>query len=121
MTFGYEADQDPVLKGISFRVPARGSIAFVGKSGEGKTTILNLILGMYNVQEGEILIDGINLDTLEKTAYRRNIAVVPQQTVLFSGTLWDNLVYGLLSVPKPSWTSSAGSDWRTSSSRCRRD
>ena len=95
VTFGYEADQEPVLKEISFRVPAGGSIAFVGKSGEGKTTILNLILGMYNVQEGEILIDGINLDTLEKTAYRRNIAVVPQQTVLFSGTLWDNLVYGL--------------------------
>ena len=95
VTFGYEEDLDPVLKEISFSVPAGGSIAFVGKSGEGKTTILNLILGMYSVQDGEILIDGVNLDTLEKTAYRRNIAVVPQHTVLFSGTLWDNLVCGL--------------------------
>jgi len=95
VSFGYTADSDPVLKNISFSVPARGSIAFVGKSGEGKTTILNLLLGFYNPQEGEILIDGVNLNTLEKTAYRRHIAVVPQQTVLFSGTLWENLVYGL--------------------------
>jgi len=95
VTFGYAGDQDPVLRGISFRVPARRSIAFVGRSGEGKTTIMNLILGLYSVQEGEILIDGVNLETLEKAAYRHHIAVVPQQTVLFSGTLWDNLVYGL--------------------------
>ena len=95
VTFGYAEDQDPVLREVSFRVPDRGSIAFVGRSGEGKTTILNLILGLYSVREGEILVDGVNLETLEKTAYRHHIAVVPQQTVLFSGTLWDNLVYGL--------------------------
>jgi ATP-binding cassette subfamily B protein len=95
VTFGYAEDQEPVLKEISFSVPPRGSIAFVGKSGEGKTTILNLILGLYSPREGEVLIDGVNLETLEKTAYRHHIAVVPQQTVLFSGTLWDNLVYGL--------------------------
>ncbi len=93
--FAYEDGQEPVLKDISFRVPAGGSAAFVGKSGEGKSTLLNLILGLYGVQKGEILIDGRNLDTLEKTSYRRNIAVVPQNTVLLSGTLWDNLVYGL--------------------------
>lgn len=95
VTFGYETDQEPVLKDISFSVPARGSVAFVGKSGEGKTTVLNLILGLYNASEGEVLIDGQNLQTLDKAAYRRNIAVVPQNTVLFSGTLWDNLVYGM--------------------------
>jgi ATP-binding cassette subfamily B protein len=95
VTFGYAEDQEPVLKEISFSVPPRGSIAFVGKSGEGKTTILNLILGLYSPREGEVLIDGVNLETLEKTAYRHHIAVVPQQTVLFSGRLWDNLVYGL--------------------------
>lgn len=95
VSFGYRTDEDPVLKDVSFRVPARGSIAFVGKSGQGKTTILNLILGLYHTWKGEILIDGKNLESLEKTAYRRNIAVVPQSTVLFSGTLWDNLVYGL--------------------------
>lgn len=95
VSFGYESGKEPVLNDISFTVPAGGSIAFVGKSGEGKTTLLNLILGLYGVQKGEILIDGMNLDTLEKSAYRRHIAVVPQNTVLFSGSLWDNLVYGL--------------------------
>ena len=95
VSFGYEPDKPPVLDDVSFTVPAGGSAAFVGKSGEGKTTILNLILGLYGTQSGDILIDGVNLDELEKEAYRRNIAVVPQQSVLFSGTLWDNLVYGL--------------------------
>ena len=95
VSFGYDKGKPPVLNGVSFSVPAGGSAAFVGKSGEGKTTILNLILGLYSAQGGEILIDDMNLDELEKAAYRRNIAVVPQQTVLFSGTLWDNLAYGL--------------------------
>ena len=95
VSFGYDPGKEPVLNDISFTVPAGGSAAFVGKSGEGKTTLLNLILGLYSVQRGEILIDGVNLDALEKAAYRRHIAVVPQHTALFSGTLWDNLVYGL--------------------------
>ena len=95
VSFSYEADAEPVLKDISFKVPAGGSIAFTGKSGEGKTTLLKLLLGLYRVQSGEILIDGKNLDGLEKAAYRSNIAVVPQNTVLFSGSLWDNLVFGL--------------------------
>lgn len=95
VSFGYDPGKEPVLNDISFTVPAGGSVAFVGKSGEGKTTLLNLILGLYSVQQGEILIDGMNLNALEKAAYRRHIAVVPQNTVLFSGTLWDNLVYGL--------------------------
>ena len=77
------------------RVPAGGSVAFVGESGQGKTTILNLILGLYCAKSGEILIDGVNIDQLEKSAYRRYVAVVPQNTTLFSGTLWDTLVCGL--------------------------
>ncbi len=95
VSFSYEDGKNPVLNDISFKVPAGGSVAFVGRSGQGKTTILNLILGLNSVKSGEILIDGMNLDDLEKTAYRHNIAVVPQNTVLFSGTLWDNLVYGM--------------------------
>ncbi|HAU99664.1 MAG TPA: hypothetical protein DCW47_00530 [Lachnospiraceae bacterium] len=95
VSFGYEEGKAPVLQDISFKVPAGGSAAFVGKSGEGKTTIMSLLLGLYSPRGGEILIDGVNLDLLDKNEYRRNIAVVPQNTVLFSGTLWDNLVYGL--------------------------
>ena len=56
---------------------------------------MNLILGLYSKQSGEILIDGIDIDDLDKYSFRRYVAVVPQNTVLFSGTLWENLVYGL--------------------------
>lgn len=95
VSFGYEDDRDLLLKDISFKVPSGGSIALVGKSGQGKSTILNLILGLYNAKSGDILIDGINICELEKNAFRRNVAVVQQDTALFSGTLWDNLVYGV--------------------------
>ncbi len=95
VVFAYEKDHAPVLNGVSMRIPAGSSAAFVGKSGAGKTTLMNLILGMYSSRSGEILIDGTNIDELDKRSYRRHVAVVPQNTVLFSGTLWENLVYGL--------------------------
>lgn len=71
---------------VSFHVPAGKCVAFVAKSGEGKSTLLNLILGLYSKQSGEILIDGIDIDDLDKNSFRRYVAVVPQNTVLFSGT-----------------------------------
>ena len=95
VSFRYSPDQEPVLKDVSFHVPAGGSAAFVGKSGDGKSTILNLITGLYDADGGEVLIDGLNVNTLDKTAYRHKIGLVPQNPVLFSGSLWDNLVYGL--------------------------
>ena len=95
VSFSYGEDHEPILKEISLQIPAGGSAAFIGPSGIGKSTLLNLILGMYTPQNGEILIDGTSLDELDKISYRSHIAVVPQNTVLFSGTLWDNLVYGL--------------------------
>ena len=95
VTFSYAQDREPVLRGVSFRVPAGRSVAFIGRSGSGKTTLLNLLLGLDTVQNGRILIDGADLDKLDKNVYRRHVAVISQNTVLFSGTLWDNLVYGL--------------------------
>lgn len=95
VVFAYDEGEAPVLDGVSLRIPAGTSAAFIGKSGTGKTTLMNLILGLYSKQGGEILIDGVDVDALEKNSYRRHVAVVPQNTVLFSGTLWDNLVYGL--------------------------
>ena len=94
VSFGYEEGREPVLQDISFRLPAGHSAAFIGASGEGKSTLLNLIPGLYQVQSGEILIDGVNIDNLDKTAYRRSIAVVPQNTVLFRGSLLENLIFG---------------------------
>ena len=95
VVFSYSADQPPVLDKVSLSIPAGSSAAFIGKSGAGKTTLMNLILGLYAKQSGEITIDGIDIDALDKNSFRRHVAVVPQNTVLFSGTLWDNLVYGL--------------------------
>ena len=95
LVFSYADEKEPTLNGVSFHVPAGKCVAFVAKSGEGKSTLLNLILGLYSKQSGEILIDGIDIDDLDKNSFRRYVAVVPQNTVLFSGTLWENLVYGL--------------------------
>ena len=95
VVFRYAPKDEPVLRGLSFDIPAGTSAAFIGKSGAGKTSLLSLMLGLYDYESGSILVDGIELRELDKHSYRRHIAVVPQNTVLFSGTLWDNLVYGL--------------------------
>ena len=95
VTFRYSTEQFPVLRQVNIQIPAGKCVAFVGKSGSGKSTALSLLLGLYSPQEGKITIDGMDLDELDKNRYRRYVAVVPQTSVLFSGTLWDNLVYGL--------------------------
>ena len=95
VVFRYSPDRPPILNGVSFHIPAGKSAAFAGRSGIGKSTILNLLLGLYSAESGSITIDGMDVDSLDKTSYRHAIAVVPQSPVLFSGTLWDNLVYGL--------------------------
>lgn len=100
VTFRYEAESTPVLRDVSLMIPAGSVVAFVGESGSGKSTLLNLILGLYSCTEGEIRIDGFSLEELDKNDFRRHVAVVPQNTVLFSGTLWDNLVYGLRYVSR---------------------
>ncbi|MCR5138327.1 MAG: ABC transporter ATP-binding protein/permease [Oscillospiraceae bacterium] len=95
VTFSYSQEQPPVLQKVSMQIPAGSCVAFVGKSGAGKSTILSLLLGLYSPQSGRITVDGMDLDEIDKTRYRRYIAVVPQNSVLFSGTLWDTLTYGL--------------------------
>lgn len=88
--FAYEAE-NWVLKGISFRVRPGEKIAIVGPTGSGKTTIINLLLGFYRPQKGEILIDGFPLSEVDLHSYRRQVALVPQDVFLFSGNVWDNI------------------------------
>jgi len=95
VVFRYANAETPVLSGITLDIPAGKTVAFIGRSGEGKTTLMNLMLGLFEKQSGSLTIDGIDMDDLNKQAYRHQIAVVPQNTVLFTGTLWENLVYGL--------------------------
>ncbi len=94
VVFRYDGQTTPAVDHLSFRIPAGAGAAIVGDSGAGKTTVMDLITGVLHRQAGEILIDGVDIDELDMTAYRRQIASVPQNTVLFSGTLWDNLTYG---------------------------
>lgn len=93
-----EGEKSYLLNNINLEIPAKKTVAFVGASGGGKSTILSLILGLYNPQKGEILIDGKNIKTLSKKHYRRFISLVPQTPILFSGTLWENLICGNINI-----------------------
>ncbi len=95
VTFKYHDAESPVLKDVSFHIRPGETVAFVGGSGAGKTTILNLVIGFIKTTEGRILIDGMDLNTLNLQSYRSHIAVVPQQSILFSGTIRDNITYGM--------------------------
>jgi ATP-binding cassette subfamily B protein len=90
--FAYDSNK-PVLKGISFKVDANSKIALVGESGEGKTTIANLLMRLYEPQKGAILLDDIDIATVTQNSLRGNIGVVFQDPSLFSGTVLENITY----------------------------
>ena len=87
--FNYERNE--VLKGVSFTVNPDETVAFVGKTGSGKTTIFNLLCKMYEVDKGEILIDNININELDKDTIRGNITVISQSPYIFNMSIKDNL------------------------------
>ncbi|TYP79734.1 ABC transporter ATP-binding protein [Paenibacillus methanolicus] len=98
--FSYGDTDKHVLEDFSLRVRAGETIAFVGASGAGKSTVLNLAIGFYRPTSGTVKVDGVPFDELDMRSYRHNLAVVPQSTVLFSGTIRDNITYGLDQVPE---------------------
>lgn len=98
VTFAYE-DGQQVLKNINFTQQAGTKVALVGESGEGKTTITNLLLRLYDPQSGEIKIDGQNIAQVTQKSLRQNIAVVFQEATLFSGTVKENIAYGKPGAP----------------------
>lgn len=85
---------EPVLKGFDLKVRPGQKIAIVGRTGAGKTTVANLLTRFYELDSGEILLDGRNINDITKESLRRNIAVVLQDTVLFSDTIRNNIRYG---------------------------
>ena len=91
--FSYSGDilQDPVLKGVSFDIKPGESLAIVGSTGSGKTTIISLLNRFYEIQGGQIMIDGKNIGDYDVFALRRRIAVVLQDVFLFSGTVLENI------------------------------
>ena len=100
MHFAYPGSRKEVVGGVSFHVEPGETVAFVGKSGAGKSTLLNLVIGFLLPQQGKVLVDGQDLSEINLPSYRRFLAVVPQNTVLFTGTIRDNITYGLENVPE---------------------
>lgn len=88
---GMDAD---TLKHLTIHIPPKTSLAFVGKSGSGKSTIIKLIMGLMLPDSGLLKVDGISIADMDLKHYRKHISVVPQNTVLFSGTIYQNLTYG---------------------------
>ena len=94
VTFAYKKDMEPVLRNLNFQIMPGQTIAFVGASGAGKTTILNMVIGFSKALSGQVLIDGQDIATLNLESYRKHIAVVPQTSILFSGSIRENITYG---------------------------
>lgn len=99
IVFGYN-EEKTVLKNISITAKQGEKIALVGATGSGKTTIANLINRFYDVNSGEILFDGINVNSIKKSDLRKNVGVVLQETNLFTGTVLENLRYGHLDATR---------------------
>jgi len=92
--FGYEDGATRILRGVSFRVEAGSMIAIVGRSGAGKTTLVNLLPRFYDVTSGGILIDGVDVREVGLASLRQQIGIVTQETVLFDDTIGANIAYG---------------------------
>ena len=91
----YPGNEHHVIEEVSLEVKAGECIAFVGESGAGKSTILNLVIGLLEPTGGKICVDGVNLAEVDLREYRRFLSVVPQTNILFSGTIRENITYGL--------------------------
>lgn len=97
--FSYD-ERRPILKGVSFTIPAGKSVAVVGATGSGKSTIARLLYRFYEVKEGAILINGHDIRTITQSSLHRAIGIVPQDTILFNNTLYYNIAYGNPNAPE---------------------
>jgi len=98
LCFGYDPES-LVLKNITLDVPAGKTVALVGQTGCGKTTIISLLLRFYRATSGRMLIDGADINRYSHASLRNNIAMVPQDPILFEGTVRENIAYGIPDAP----------------------
>ena len=98
MTFRYPGQQVDALREVSFSIPAGMRVGIVGRMGSGKSTIAKLLIGLYHAQSGNVLIDGIDTRQIDPADLRRNVGYMPQNVVLFSGTIRQNLDDGRASL-----------------------
>ncbi len=94
VSFKYPDAEEPVLRNISFTAKQGETVAFIGATGSGKTSVINLISRFYDVTEGEVLVDGVNVRNYKQQTLHNKIGYVPQRAVLFSGTVASNVSYG---------------------------
>ena len=95
LTFIHRGHSEPTLNDINLHVPAGTTLAIIGRTGNGKSTLVNLLLHLYNTKPGMLLIDGRDINTIELKTLRENIAYVPQDNFLFSDTLKSNISFGV--------------------------
>ncbi len=95
VSFRYHDGKEDVVKNLNFEATPGECIAFVGSSGSGKTTVMNMIIGFLEATGGKVLIDGKDIKGLNLSDYRHNISVVPQSSILFTGTIKENILYGV--------------------------
>ena len=107
VTFGYNAALPPVVRDINIEIPAGKSIALVGGSGSGKSTIIKLIQGLYSPWEGEVLIDGIPLKDTDRDVITDSMTVAPQTMSFFTGTIRDNITMFDNSIPTAKYVQAA--------------
>jgi len=93
VNFAYPGQQIPALSGVSFRVGVGERVGVIGRIGSGKSTLEKLILGLYSPTAGSILIDGVDINQIDPATLRRNVGYVPQDTVLFYGTVKENIMF----------------------------
>jgi len=94
VSFGYENSQEKVIQSISLNIPKNQFVAFVGPSGSGKSTLADLILRNYFPTSGNILLDGLDINDIEESAWRRLITIVDQDCYLFNESILNNIKYG---------------------------
>ncbi len=99
-SFRYAPDQDYVLRDINLHIAAGQSVALVGPSGSGKTTLCHLIPRFYDLTEGQILLDGTDIEKIQLHSLRDHIGIVQQDVYLFSGSVYDNIAYGFPGASK---------------------
>ncbi len=100
VSFGYGKGEEEVLGNISFRAEKGQTVAFIGATGSGKTTLVNLVLRFYDATGGEVLVDGVNVKELKQATLRKKIGIVPQKGILFSGSVKENIAFSDPSLPQ---------------------
>lgn len=110
LTFTYSGSEVPALKGINLTIEPGETVALVGASGGGKSSLINLLPRFYDYSEGEILIDGVNIKSYRLKALRKQMAIVTQNVTLFNASVAENIAYGVLEDADPSRIEQAARD-----------